>query len=266
MPTELIRRKMAINARLLTWREARDAVCGNSLRYRHASNVTARQDILVLKVRRPARVKLNNSIEKVEPSLIAAAAPVRAKLVATLRTMDEISPRAHRFVTNYTNTILLSRSQGTHFHSASVSTHPELTLLYNLERAVPTPILMDAILHEAIHGFIFAVMQQKPIVATPDGATPVACISPWTGAALPVSAFCHACLVWFGLAHFWKAAAARDRFGKIAEQLYNRSASGFRHDPIGRLLANHGLLIAPPVARLLEDAAGIGVTEIQPQT
>jgi HEXXH motif-containing protein len=266
MPITLIWRTWAESARLLTWRDARNWDRVESARFRRLSDTAVGRDIMILNARCPNNDHMKIGFQKINANRAPAATPAKIKLVGALRSINEISPASYRFVRNYTDTILLCRSEGTHFHSASVSRHPKLTVLYNLKRTVPAPILIDAIVHEAIHGFIFAVMQHRPIVVNPTHNAGITCISPWTGAFLPVSAFCHACLVWFGLAHFWEAAVAQGSFGRMARKLHLRAASGFLHDPIGGLLANYGPLIAPPVARLLADAACIGVTTIQPQT
>jgi hypothetical protein len=68
----------------------------------------------------------------------------------------------------------------------------------------------DALLHEAMHSFFFALeLKEGSFVRSMSTALATKIRSPWTGAELDMYAYVHACLVWFGLFRFWSRATRR---------------------------------------------------------
>jgi hypothetical protein len=78
--------------------------------------------------------------------------------------------------------------------------------------------LADALVHEAIHALLYMQVYRAPW-GTSHGAFAqgVRVVSPWTGAALPVTSFLQACFVWYGLLHFWRLAHEAKTFGGAQE-------------------------------------------------
>jgi hypothetical protein len=89
--------------------------------------------------------------------------------------------------------------------------------------------LAEAMVHEAIHSVLYTGVQTDPwgLVEVPLMVDPFLA-SPWTGKQLRLSAFLHACFVWYGLAQFWSLALRRNAFtsGRVAGHLA-RAVAGF---------------------------------------
>jgi HEXXH motif-containing protein len=64
--------------------------------------------------------------------------------------------------------------------------------------------IADALVHEAIHGFLSMHERVEPWVHNTSLYTDAAAVvSPWSGNPLPVRQFLQACFVWYGLTMFW---------------------------------------------------------------
>ncbi|WP_211949740.1 aKG-HExxH-type peptide beta-hydroxylase [Cupriavidus yeoncheonensis] len=64
--------------------------------------------------------------------------------------------------------------------------------------------LAEALVHEAIHTAVSIVELNCPLLSDPTAGEKAIIKSPWTGSELPLHAFLHACMVWFGLLNFWR--------------------------------------------------------------
>jgi hypothetical protein len=65
--------------------------------------------------------------------------------------------------------------------------------------------VVDGLVHETIHCLIDLIELDAPLVAA--GFAGERATSPWTGRALDVRTYLHACFVWYGLWHFWSRVA-----------------------------------------------------------
>lgn len=137
------------------------------------------------------------------------------------------------------------------FTSGSFRSLPGFHLICNCHLAsVTEPMLVDAIVHEAVHTIIYRFEAFGEPLRRADAPVEFHLPSPWTGAMLNVDSFAQACLVWFALHHFWKQAPANDR---DAYALYQRATGGFLSTTYRnscRLSADH---LAPGVATMLEN-------------
>jgi hypothetical protein len=66
--------------------------------------------------------------------------------------------------------------------------------------------LCDALVHEAIHSFLYLIEEHYPLLAVSGESAGVKLLSPWTGRLLSLRSFVHAIFVWFGLWQFWRRA------------------------------------------------------------
>jgi HEXXH motif-containing protein len=98
--------------------------------------------------------------------------------------------------------------------------------------------LANALIHEAIHSILFMIETSEPFVVdfTRDGDATVT--SPWSGRALPLINYVHACFVWYGLWCFWRLAARAKAFAPASAASHlELAASGFRGPPLLTALA-----------------------------
>ena len=90
--------------------------------------------------------------------------------------------------------------------------------------------IADSLVHEAIHSFIYVVEEEQPFIPDRAAAETVKLISPWSGRALELHAFLHACFVWFGMWQFWRRALGSGVFPEArARRWMARSRAGFDH-------------------------------------
>jgi HEXXH motif-containing protein len=98
-----------------------------------------------------------------------------------------------------------------------------------------TEALADSIIHEAVHSLLFHVQLTTPFYHDVEFAREIMVRSPWTGRMLGLSAFVHACFVWFALWSFWKG---RSESSLIAQRLGVRAQTGFAaKSPLSELSA-----------------------------
>jgi hypothetical protein len=106
--------------------------------------------------------------------------------------------------------------------------------------------LADALVHEAVHGYLYAVEPYAPLV-WPDRRFEPQVISPWTSNTLPLHAFTHACFVWLALLRFWTIAVEHGVFHESSVAHYRaRALSGFVGNQLDDALA--GIWTAIPEA------------------
>lgn len=96
---------------------------------------------------------------------------------------------------------------------------------------VSESVIADALVHEAIHAYLYMhdptpLWGLKPDVRDePSGVQ-----SPWSGRALPLCTFLHACFVWYGLFFFW-AQVMRSPSDESHLRIA-RASSGFMKGPL----------------------------------
>ena len=113
-----------------------------------------------------------------------------------------------------------------------------MSLLRNAHAPNATPaVIADALLHEAIHSLLFIYEEiAGPFVASDKLAQEAQIVSPWSGRALPLQQFTHACLVWYGLYWFWTTARARGTWpDEHSRPLAARARAGFDKHPLAAI-------------------------------
>jgi hypothetical protein len=100
------------------------------------------------------------------------------------------------------------RSPASPFSSGSFFSLPGLVLLTNPHRGLDPVDIEEALIHEAIHCYLFLCESPlHPIVLeSRDYSTKLR--SPWTENPIGLHSYIHAAAVWYGLFHYWKRALA----------------------------------------------------------
>lgn len=176
-------------------------------------------------------------------------ARIRADLVAALDTLAEGNPAAFASFRALTLRLSVRDEAGRpgRFTSSSFAEFPGLILLTNPRASnVDAALLIDALVHEAIHSALFydeAV--RRPLV--PRGRSAGTRIdSPWSGRALECDQYVQACFVWYGLSRLWAGwrpgtpGVPADRVSQMTE----RASRGFASRPVGRLLERYNWLLS----------------------
>jgi len=111
------------------------------------------------------------------------------------------------------------------FSSGSFRLMPGLTLVCNGHLPVVSHHnIANAIVHEAIHTVIYRFEAYGERLVPKENENSGRFRSPWTGALLNPTSLAQACLVWFGLYHFWKP---RENEDAASNQQCERARSGF---------------------------------------
>ncbi|MFJ1608466.1 hypothetical protein ACIOHS_34630 [Streptomyces sp. NPDC088253] len=138
----------------------------------------------------------------------------------------------------------------------AVLTNPHLGM-------VDEVMLIEAVVHEATHGFV-GISEALGLSGTDtearwllddgpyDGVSRV--VSPWTGKALDIPTYLHACFVWWGLLHFWSDLVGSGLFDerRVRSRLL-RAASGFRERALVRELLPYQNLLQPTLLTCLDE-------------
>lgn len=179
---------------------------------------------------------------------------IRCKLGGAAHLIRTLNENAWLFSLQHTE-VLAFRYEGEFpldFSSGSFQTLPGFSLICNCHLpSVSESELADAIIHEAVHAIIYQFEAfSNPLCKT--GSSPgVHVISPWTGTPLPVESFAQACLVWFALAHFWKAPAHGGE--KDALRFYERARKGFALSNYANACRSCDDHLSPGVSALLSE-------------
>ncbi len=167
----------------------------------------------------------------------------------------EASPPVYDFVTSLTKVIVPRRdSVNTAFYtSASLRTAVGRASLNNpFGQRVSQAMLVSSLVHEAIHAYLYIDEQRQPLVTNWDLAFDAVVTSPWTGGALSVPTYLHACYVWHGLANLWSLPEMIRAVGEPAAQEQRlRAVAGFSRGAISPL-SEVRTLVSPPMWDVLE--------------
>lgn len=183
------------------------------------------------------------------PELTVATRRLRTAAAALRRA----SPSALEFVTVFVEMLALrSAPRLQRFHT---STFPGLAGLVRFANAhlpgVDTPALLEALVRESIHGLLHLHEEvQGPLVRPTHASCKIT--SPWTGTAVGLRAYVHACAVWYGLHHLWSLHGfASGELAERAEALRHQARAGFDHRPVSIRLAPFAHLLTPGARHLL---------------
>lgn len=119
--------------------------------------------------------------------------------------------------------------------------------------AVQTASIADAIVHEAIHSLLFMYEETRAALVARDGEAISATVtSPWTRKELFLSAYVHACIIWYGLFWFWHEAKSRRSFSAdYCDYFSSRAAKGFAQGALTGVPAELRRFLSEPAIGLL---------------
>ncbi len=127
--------------------------------------------------------------------------------------------------------------------------------LHNAHRAdVDVPLIMNSLLHEAIHSFLFSFEQSTPIINHAIYKDERLVPSPWTGCPLTVHTYLHACCVWWGLVNLWNSVVDQlpEDIKPGARQLLSTAQKGFQTGKVLSNLLPYKDQVSPDVFSLME--------------
>lgn len=165
------------------------------------------------------------------PLSIAAQRHVMQRLHDAWRGITASDPAVPRCVAAWTRVIVAQAEPSRRFWSGSNGQHVGRVMIVNADAAnTGTEEIADAIVHEAIHGFLYMHETIEPWVLGKKLYTSAGVIaSPWSGTELPVRPFMQAAFVWYGLAMFWAQHVDGNVFDRErARAMLERALAGFR--------------------------------------
>lgn len=185
------------------------------------------------------------------------------RIETAMRTIEAADPSVAAFVRRFTLVAHIVVDRGTvKFSSGSSGEYTGRSIFCNAHiPGVNTALLAEALVHEAIHSFLYMQEACHPwIVGEEQLPDEVVVRSPWTGALLYLRNFLQACFVWFGLAHFWMRLRGGSAFE--ARHLETRLATarqGFLKGPLlGRISASLPYIASQILS--LVDAMQVNIT------
>lgn len=206
--------------------------------------------------RRPPRSDEHRAVrlEAPAPMSISERQLTIGRVSAALDTLAA-APAAYDFVTSLTQVILPRKDgvQAGFYTSNSLRTAIGRCALHNPFGArVSQAMLISSLVHEAIHAYLFIDEQRRPLVTDWDLALDTLVTSPWTGGALSVPTYLHACYVWHGLANLWSLPEMIRAVGEpVAQEQRLRAVAGFASDAMDPL-SEVRTLVSPVVWNVLE--------------
>lgn len=186
---------------------------------------------------------------------------IERKLSEAARALAASSVSTFRFWADCVDVIAIRTTVDplTPLSSNSLLRNARLTLILNghLGRSGSASIA-EAIVHEAIHSLLFMFEEvHAPFVPRNSDAEFLIVRSPWSGKDLFLSAYVHACVVWYGLYWFWTAAAEAEAWpAQYCNELRARARAGFERRPFERLPIASRKFLAPEIAGLLAEIEG----------
>jgi hypothetical protein len=162
-----------------------------------------------------------------------------SRIETALAKMGAVSSAANQFVEKFTKGLVLVKDLGRSHQFSSWSSSGAIGRSVLVNPHIPSAdeaALADTILHESIHGMLCIAELQSTFVRSVPEALNTDIVSPWTGARLKLSAYLHACLVWFGLWWFWCAARRTEAFPRDrVDSRIEFTAAGFRKEALVQL-------------------------------
>jgi hypothetical protein len=184
----------------------------------------------------------------------------RDRLEQALDAIAGISAPASDLIRRYVKVVILRKdADGNRLMSCSYDHFTgKMGMLNTHSTTVTLPEIMNGLVHEAIHSFLYMLEEGRPFFPSEEVSYSMKLQSPWSGRDLPLHSFLHACYVWYGLWHFWKKAVEAG-FEPLAESrvMLNDARSGFfKPEMRDRVieLVGHLTSHARPVGALVEQA------------
>jgi hypothetical protein len=152
------------------------------------------------------------------------------KLDRGLKAIQKVCPATSKALTYFCKVIVARQDPTiTEHRAASSPTTIGRPVLRNPQSLAATEMeLIDSIIHETIHAIVDIINLEQPLMLDHNILMLQRGNSPWTGRSLDLYTYIHACLVWYGLWHFWARALGQDVFPDGAVLHYMKlSAKGF---------------------------------------
>jgi hypothetical protein len=178
---------------------------------------------------------------------------VRRRLDGAVAGLSAIDASAASYLILFTKVIVARKTVAPLVYaSSSTNAHIGRTVVVNPQReGIDAPILVDTLIHEAIHSMLYIWELRRPFIADPTAGDGAVC-SPWTGVTIPLHSYLHACWVWYGLWRLWERAADTGVFKEANGELGNRAEQGFLLGPLHEPLRAYRAAIAPEVLAAIE--------------
>jgi hypothetical protein len=175
------------------------------------------------------------------------------RLDLALHAIAKLNGPAAEMIQRYVKVIILRKhAEGEVLYSCSYDHFPGKMGLLNAQAAgINLCRLMNAVLHEAVHSFLYVLEEGRAFFWDEDVGNKLQLQSPWSGRSLRLHSFVHACYVWFGLWQFWKLAETQKPYtSPDAQIMLERARIGFfkpemadRIYSLSRYLTRHGKLV-----------------------
>jgi HEXXH motif-containing protein len=167
---------------------------------------------------------------------------IRNRLEDAYRRICIVSEVAGSLVSQFIKVLMAFKDYG--YGSTSQCDVPGRVLLGGIGNTSPAR-LAEALVHEAIHQFLYVLEYKAPFVVDfPRAEENITITSGWSGRGLDVYAYIQACFVWYGLSNFWGRAAHSDAFDATeVQQRLSGCLAGFRvGNPLDQFGGNAGVV------------------------
>lgn len=201
----------------------------------------------------PARLVTRFPDRQLVPPSGDELAAIIEKLGQAFCLLREVSPAAHLLAHAMIQVVCVRTAVDEPlFTTASDATTLGVVHLANahLPRKLPSELAAELV-HEAIHQALLRWELRHPLLSDPRMAA-LKVRSPWTGVALDLHAYVHACFVSYGVANLWRQPSVAHDRGELAVVRQRRAAeAGFAHRPLERL-GKHAFGLAPELQAAIE--------------
>jgi hypothetical protein len=177
------------------------------------------------------------------------------KLGQGLQAISQLCPAAMQVLICFCKVIVARQDPTTTEHRAASSptTIGRPVLRNPQSEAATVTELMDSLVHETIHAVIDIVNLDQPIFIDRSVLASRRGMSPWTGRSLDLYTYIHACLVWYGLWHFWTKILGQSHFpDSVVLGYMQMAAKGFLSEELVTPLLPIREVIAPSLINLID--------------
>jgi len=145
-----------------------------------------------------------DDIEKLASHFNQSMAPIE-------RDWDQL----RHFIKDYTRHMVLKVNPHVQFSSGSSRAYVGRTVICNAE-SVPEPMLAEAIVHEAVHSYLYMLEELVPWMPARRVSNKIGTNVPsvWTGNKISLMSFGQAVFVWYSLYNFWMGSIERDFYNR----------------------------------------------------
>ncbi|MET0063040.1 MAG: hypothetical protein ABW176_12185 [Candidatus Thiodiazotropha endolucinida] len=173
------------------------------------------------------------------------------KLSLSAYLIADVCPQAQSFIKRVLSVVCLRFSEGVERGYLSYSSRDRIgrAVLVNCDLPQATiPVLVNALIHEAIHSLIYRLEIHTPLSEIPKSASEIRYVSsPWSGKQLRLSTYLHACYIYWALYSFWDQASL---FGKIDDRIIQEQ----RQHLIGGFIKNKATLKSAVTTGMIKPA------------